>query len=733
MKKVINKILSHYGEILIFGSFVIIALVFTYPLILKIKMSLYGYPKHHGDLFAAIWGFWWFKYAWINDLPSRLVPIIASPFGVDYSQFPRVVSIANLAINCFSLIFDEIIAYNLVLLCSFAFSAIAMYFLVYYFTKDKIASAVAGMIFSFCPNHLMQGAIHLSLAYTMWIPLYTLFLFALVKNRTYKNAISCGLLFSLIIFSDFYLAYFMFIFTAMFICFRIIHSCFVKGRVKFNLKMTKMAGIAILVCLVIILPFFYPILRNVVGGLVFKTPISEPGDYVRAYKDLFKYAARWQDYFLPSEFHPLFGKLSADYVKSNWGARHYFERTLYLGFVPILLSVFAIGKRVVGKVENLRLKVKNKIFEKNEGYIISFFLFSAIAGFLFSLSPEITIGKFKIPMPSFFMYKIAPMFRVYARFGVIVMLSVSVLAGIGLSYLLKNIKKQATKVIVATSVGCLVLFEFINIPPFHNIDLSETPAVYEWLTSEPSDVVIAEYPWLRSIDEKHYEYLFYQRVHRKGMVNGAPDWALGDAIRKEARKIENPQTPSMLSYLGAKYVIVHKDAYDPEDIERISSNPGLAFVKDFPSAVVYQVVAEKPDLVKVFWKSFAMWERWGDGSVWRWAGNNATVWLSNATEENVQIDFDFNVLPFHRERTLEIFLNDELIKSMNVAIVPEPSLSQRVPLKMELMPGENIVRFFCPEGETKIDDILHNGDQRRVSFAFSDFAIIAQSPLLKGQ
>jgi hypothetical protein len=42
---------------------------------------------------------------------------------------------------------------------------------------------------------------------------------------------------------------------------------------------------------------------------------------------------------------------------------------------------------------------------------------------------------------------------------------------------------------------------------------------------------------------------------------------------------------------------------------------------------------------------------------------------------------------------------------------------------LELKPGENIIRFFSPQGEIKIDDVLHNGDRRRVSFAFSNFKI----------
>ena len=52
-----------------------------------------------------------------------------------------------------------------------------------------------------------------------------------------------------------------------------------------------------------------------------------------------------------------------------------------------------------------------------------------------SLSPERTIGGFTIAGPSALLYVLLPMFRSYARFGVVVQLMAALLAGIGLDYL----------------------------------------------------------------------------------------------------------------------------------------------------------------------------------------------------------------------------------------------------------------------------------------------------------
>src|SRR6202023_1454219 len=59
----------------------------------------------------------------------------------------------------------------------------------------------------------------------------------------------------------------------------------------------------------------------------------------------------------------------------------------------------------------------------------------AVVALACSLSPERTIGAFTFVRPSALLYAVAPMFRAYARFGVVVQLMAALLAGIGVDRL----------------------------------------------------------------------------------------------------------------------------------------------------------------------------------------------------------------------------------------------------------------------------------------------------------
>ena len=60
------------------------------------------------------------------------------------------------------------------------------------------------------------------------------------------------------------------------------------------------------------------------------------------------------------------------------------------------------------------------------------------AALVCSLSPERTIGSFTFFRPSALLYDFVPMFRAYARFGVVVQLMAALLAGIGVDRLLRS-------------------------------------------------------------------------------------------------------------------------------------------------------------------------------------------------------------------------------------------------------------------------------------------------------
>lgn len=668
--------------------------IFTFPLVTKLTTSIYGFSKFRGDPFGTLWWIWWYRYAWVSKVSSSFIYLIAYPFGLDWSAHPTSplldypVAILNFLIN------NEIITYNLVILLGFFLSAIFMFKLAKKIVKDINASILAGIIFAFCPNQLMQSAQHLGFSTPFWIIIYVFTLYKLSISINYRNMFLCSIAFSLVMLSNYYYGYFMAIFTLIWFSYMVV----LKKRKFLTLRNLMIMSSGFILVLLIIAPFIMPkslLINDIKIG------------YTREFKDLFKYAARWWDYFLPSEFHPVFGKWTRCII-DRLGGRHYFERSLYIGYIPLFLAIVAIVKWWR---------------EERRNSIIPFFVFTSILFFIFSLKPIFQIGNIKIPNFSFFAYKLLPMFRVYSRMGIVVMLSIATLAAYGLKYILGGIKKKWCK----RAMGCfciiLVLFEYINFPPFHNIDLSMVPDVYQWLADESGDIVIVEYPFVRNIEETHSEYLFYQRIHKKKMVNGASEGTLGDAFRRECLYPNRLETAKLLAYLGADYMVIHKDKYSGSELEEIDKNPGLRIIKDFPEARIYEITAKSDNLTTVFWESFASWERWNDGNYWRWLGNNATIWIGVKEPETVNIKF--KILAFAKTRELQVYINDILIKNIEIASPSDSMFAQELLLEnVALSSGENVIHFYTPQGETRIGDVLGNEDNRRVSFAISEFNIV---------
>lgn len=67
----------------------------------------------------------------------------------------------------------------------------------------------------------------------------------------------------------------------------------------------------------------------------------------------------------------------------------------------------------------------------------------AVVALVCSLSPEQTIGTLAAVRPSAFFHDLLPMFRSYARFGVVVQLMAAVLAGIGVDLLMRAGTRRA--------------------------------------------------------------------------------------------------------------------------------------------------------------------------------------------------------------------------------------------------------------------------------------------------
>lgn len=687
--------------------FILLTLIWTYPLILKLSSSIFADGKWLFDTLVAIYGIWLNKMAWLGSAARNFNNLIGYPFGVDLSCINREPAL-EAPLLLLSLWKNEIFAFNIIILSSFFLSAVTMYFLAFYITRNRIASFLSAIIYAFCPYHCLQAFSHISLAVIQWLPLYVLCLFKFGEKVSYTRTILCAGVFLLVALSNYYYAYVMFIFTLIFFLFNLYKKFRYSVYEGFSFigKFLLMG----LIILVVLMPLNYKAIVAVWRGPADSHGELEIPRYAPPLQDLFRYSANITDYIRPSEYHPVFGKVNFWFIKPYKDASRYWsEKTVFLGYVPMIFSFYFIFNW---------FRRKRKLLKEVNIYIL---FFSTIAAFVISLSPK--LGS--IPMPSFFLYKIFPMFRSYARFGILVILGTAVFAGLGYLEMLERYQRKALFTLMV--VG-LVLFEFMVIPPFRNVDYSKNPPEYEWIRNLPNGTAIAEYPLLSEIDSDHYKYLFYQRAHKHPLFNGGRRGSEGDAIRCEIKDISEIRSARILNYLGIQYIILHKDRYNERDLVKIDKNKGLEKTIEFENSVIYKIAAVPLTIEMFIWKNFYNSETWSDGNNWRWADNNATIWLANTKKDPVKARIAFKAISFAHEREMQVYLNNELIYKTNFAPLPDlskKSLEETRKVKFDLLlpPGSNILRFYSSQGGLVIDDIMHNGDTRRVCFSFSNIEI----------
>jgi hypothetical protein len=580
-------------SLLVFSAFILLTVLFTYPVIFNLSGSIYG-PLRGTDVEGGLYGNWWAKIANSKHLNPDKAILVNYPFGNDYSKLPKSLwPILMQGLSCFT---NDIAAQNIVNLLSFILTGIFGYYLVRHLTGSGLAGFFSGTIIAFCPYHINKIWEHPTLAHIQWVLLYIWMLLMLFEKRTFKYIILSALSLFLIVSFDFYSGYFISLTTIGVVAFVFFYGWQEKNKDKklfykdFNFLFLSVCSAVL--ALVMFSPFLIPILK----GIFFSPKVGLNKDmYARPFSDLFFQSARPLSYLLPAVVNPVLSGITMIFKGTIFYGRGTIEHTLYLGWTPLALAWIAV-KRIKKnyQLSAISYQLKNKVF------YINLFFFIAIFAFVFSMPPYFNFGIFKLPMPSFFMYKILPMFRAYARFGAIVMLAVSVLAGFGLKFILDKQKSKARRYLIAGMFCALVLFEFNNMPPLRVTDVSKAPDVYKWLSKQPGDLVIAEYPMSSYLE--HLDYGFNQRYHLKKMINGAIPGAPGWELKKKIAKISSSETAGILKFIGVKYVILHlnryrsgedKDAVDIiGEIPDLKNNPDFKLAIEFPDEQVFEVIAK---------------------------------------------------------------------------------------------------------------------------------------------
>ena len=551
-------------------AYLALTLLMTYPLAREFLRAI---PGDGFDGWQNVWNLWWVKRALLVEGSSPyFTRWVDYPDGV-YLYFHTLNIFNGLTFLPFTLWGGPLLAYNVAVLFSFVAGGYGTYLLALYVLRRAaylhggwpcrahLAAFVGGAVFTFAPYHMAHLLGHLQLISLEWLPFYALFAIKLIDRAAMRQGaqpparrpgllryVLLSVLFlALVAACDWYYAFYMALFTGLYLAWSISRRRVWRRPV---LAATVAGGLFLLVSA----PLLVPMLRETLRADYMVPPV---GSTERLSADL-------TAFFTPSELHPWWGEWA-----SRWAERFtasLSERSVFAGYTVLALALVALlgGWSLAG-----------------------FWIGSALDFAMLAMGPVLHVGGATtfarvgpIPLPYTLLPLALPFLKIsrsVSRFDVVVMLSLGVLAAIGLNWLLNRIHQagynESVQRLVALGALGLVGLEFWVAP--YPMSVPETQPFHYQMAQETEPFAVMDIP----MDWDRPANLLYQTVHQKPLVSGytsranplSPAWRTPvlQAFRYLGPDINSGDTQALattvLNDLGVRYVVVHKSDLPPGD------------------------------------------------------------------------------------------------------------------------------------------------------------------------
>ena len=552
-------------------------------------------------------------------------------------------------------------AYNWLVLLSFPLSAAATYLLARYLALPPAGALFAALLFAFSPFHVAHAAYHPQVAQTQWLPLYLLALWRCLDRGTWSAVAFLAAAIAAVTLSNFYGGLIAAVITP------IAAGGYWLARARFAphpARRLAVTGGALAALALAGLAFVWwsaaPVVRD-------------PGAFAFAREDLFHYSAAWWSYLVPPVVHPLFGATA----RRIWIASHVdvglLEQQVSLGWSVIALAAIAVAA-------DLRVGPR----------LTAMLAAIGAAAFVCSLAPERTLLGATVPAPSALLYVIVPMFRSYARFGVIVQLMAALLAAIGAARLLARRTGPARA--LAAALVILAIVEYAVRPSALSRDVLPTEA-HRWVMRQtagsrvfdcqPFNLESAAVPWLTD-----------------GRI------ILADEASSDCAE---PQLAARLWASGFTHVIV-RDTWERPWLQSHAVANGLVPAARFADADVFAI---NPSALVYTMAITGFWPReHRGGTSWRWMGADAS-WTIVAPAPRPRVTLELDLHAFHVTRPLVVGLDG--VDAQTIDVDQDDRTYRIGPLALSAGPHQ--LTFHSAAATTPADAFIGNGDRRPLAFS----------------
>jgi hypothetical protein len=524
--------LRELGCVLLIGAALTIAL--TYPIAFHIGQV--G-RVDNGDGQYSIWNVAWVARTLVVDPRHVFDANIFYPHTGTLAYSEANLGAGVLAIPVYWATKNPYAAHNSVVLIAFLLSGVGMYYLVRHLTSDRRGAAVAAICFAFCP-YVFAHLPHIQLLMTAGMPFSMLAFHRLAERPTAGRGAALGAVMAAQALSCGYYGVFVILMVGYgAIVVSVTRQLWASARFWIALTVAAVVAIAL------VLPAFLPYLA-----------LQRGGGFHRALDEAIRYSANWSAYLASSAY------------AHGWMLQFLppWKEAVFPGFVATILGVAGIW--VARRLQR--------------GEIVALYGGLAVLAFWSSFGPAGSLYSV--------LYSALPMFawlRAPARFGVMVDFAISVLAGVGLSTLLRefvdgdgrdiSLRRRATTMTIAlalvTAAELAVPLKWPEVQPVEN--------AYRLLARLPRGPVIEMpfyYPQVGLY--QHAKYMLASTAHWMPLVNGYSDYIPPDFTDHVMTLAPFPSRDAfkLLEPKRVRYVVFHMYGYNSEN-----RNDVLARLKQF--------------------------------------------------------------------------------------------------------------------------------------------------------
>lgn len=544
----LSRRLSHAVPFIVLA---LAALAMIYPVLNAPTTRIIGWP---GDNIQYVYAAGWMAEAARSGVSPFVDWRINTPQGMALLA-TDVPYVGYLAVAPLTWLFGAVFGYNAQLALAHFLSGVCAYLWITHVTGSRAGGLVAGLAFMLAPFRLAHSYGHPQIVSTYPLPLFFWALDASLRPERNWRALAAlaGATFLLSAASQYYL-------MIGLVCGLAYALLTLAAR-----RLNPLRGA------------WFAAPATLAGALLGSAPylmVSRSGVYTPyELESVRMWSVSPMNFLMPSQLHPLWGALIEQLrPETLWG-----EKTLYLGIVAGLLALAGwrgFDRRFV-------------------------WLGTALTAAILALGTDLHTGNLPLQpenpfwLPAYYLSQlpVLELMRVWARFGIVTILFVALLAGVGAARLVKA-QSGRNQTLIAVILAALVIVDLL--PGRVESSPLEPRPIDRWLAAQPDTFTVGFVPVID--DVTNYRILFGTLTHHKPtfafmhQAHLPPDFI---DFNERSRGFPDSASAIRLRELGVRYLLLEKPVFDGRRAfrwetvaERLEQTPELYIIDTIGETVV---------------------------------------------------------------------------------------------------------------------------------------------------